>query len=71
MQDLSTILLATDFSDTSKRAFGPALTLARKFGARLLVVYVEEDRLPPMVIEYMAVAAWVKLPSARRFWNQR
>jgi nucleotide-binding universal stress UspA family protein len=55
MEDLSTVLVTTDFSDTSKRAFGPALTLARKFGARILVVYVEEDRLPPMVIEYMAV----------------
>jgi nucleotide-binding universal stress UspA family protein len=55
VEEFSTILLTTDFSDTSRRAFGPALTLARKFGAKLLVVYVEEDRLPPMVIEYMAV----------------
>jgi nucleotide-binding universal stress UspA family protein len=55
MYEPKRILLTTDFSDTSKRAFGPALALAQKFGARLHVVFVEEDRLPPMVVEYMAV----------------
>jgi nucleotide-binding universal stress UspA family protein len=55
MEQIRTILLTTDFSDTSKRAFGPAATLARKFGAEILLVYVEEDRLPPLVVEYMAV----------------
>jgi nucleotide-binding universal stress UspA family protein len=51
-----TILLTTDFSDTSKLACPHALELARTFGARLLVTCVEEDRLPPLVIEYTAVA---------------
>jgi len=55
MQRIETILLTTDFSDTSKRAFAPAVTLARQFGAKILLTYVEEDRLPPLVVEYMAV----------------
>jgi len=55
MDRIQKILLTTDFSDTSKRAFGPAVTLARKFGAKILLTYVEEDRLPPLVVEYMAV----------------
>jgi nucleotide-binding universal stress UspA family protein len=55
MYEPKQILLTTDFSDTSKHAFGPALALAQKFGAKLRVVFVEEDRLPPMVVEYMAV----------------
>jgi nucleotide-binding universal stress UspA family protein len=55
MQRIEKILLTTDFSDTSKRAFAAAVTLAREFGAKLLVTYVEEDRLPPLVVEYMAV----------------
>lgn len=55
MDRIQRILLTTDFSDTSKRAFAPAVTLARKFGAKLLLTYVEEDRLPPLVVEYMAV----------------
>ena len=29
--------------------------MARRFGAKILLAYVEEDRLPPLVIEYMAV----------------
>ena len=55
MQRIERILLTTDFSDTSKKAFAPAATLARKFGARIFLTYVEEDRLPPLVVEYMAV----------------
>jgi len=55
MRDVRTILVTTDFSETSRRAFEPAMTLARKFGAKILLAYVEEDRLPPLVIEYMAV----------------
>ena len=55
MQDIKTILLTTDFSDTATKAVEPAVTLARRFGARLVLVFVEEDRLPPLVVEYMAV----------------
>jgi nucleotide-binding universal stress UspA family protein len=29
--------------------------LAKQFGASILLTYVEEDRLPPLVVEYMAV----------------
>jgi nucleotide-binding universal stress UspA family protein len=55
MFDIKTILLTTDFSDTATKAVEPALTIAHRFGARLVVVFVEEDRLPPLVVEYMAV----------------
>ncbi len=46
-----TILLTTDFSETSLRAFPAALLIAEKFEANLLLVYVEEDRLPPFAGE--------------------
>ena len=55
MYDIKTILLTTDFSDTAATAVEPALVLARRFGARLVLTFVEEDRLPPLVVEYMAV----------------
>jgi nucleotide-binding universal stress UspA family protein len=55
MYDIKTILLTTDFSDTAARAVEPAVALARRFGARLVLTFVEEDRLPPLVVEYMAV----------------
>ncbi|MCP3979522.1 MAG: universal stress protein [bacterium] len=55
MQQLRTILLTTDFSETSRKAVPAAKMLAKQFGAKVLLGYVEEDRLPPMVVEYMSV----------------
>jgi len=55
MGEFKTILVTTDFSDTSKRALPPALRLAEKFGSKLVVVYVDEEKLPPLVVEYTAV----------------
>jgi nucleotide-binding universal stress UspA family protein len=40
MNEFKTILFATDFSESSDYAFGKALTLARKFNARLLILHV-------------------------------
>lgn len=51
MIEIKTILLTTDFSDTSLVAFGPARDLAQRFGAKIVLAYVEADRVPPMVIE--------------------
>ena len=55
MYDIRSILLTTDFSDTSLKAIPPARALASRFGARIVVAFIEEDRLPPLVVEYMAV----------------
>jgi len=51
MQEIKTILLTTDFSETSTVAFDYARDLARRFGARVVLAYVEPDRVPPMVVE--------------------
>ena len=40
MKDFKTILFATDFSESSDYAFQYAFALAKKFGARLLVMHV-------------------------------
>jgi len=55
MYDIRTILLTTDFSDTSLKALPPARALATRFGAGIVLAFIEEDRLPPLVVEYMAV----------------
>jgi len=55
MKDIRTILLTTDFSETSKEAFEPALTLAGKFGARIIVLYVDDDRRAMVVPDHVAV----------------
>ena len=54
MKDVRNILVTTDFSETSKKAIEPARTLATNFGARITLVHVEENHIPPMVLEYMA-----------------
>ncbi|KIH76959.1 Nucleotide-binding universal stress protein, UspA family [Geoalkalibacter ferrihydriticus] len=43
MKDLKTVLYATDFSESSDFAFEFALTLAKKFDARLLLVHVVNE----------------------------
>jgi nucleotide-binding universal stress UspA family protein len=40
MKHLNKILFATDFSENSVHAFDYALTLAKKFNARLLIIHV-------------------------------
>jgi nucleotide-binding universal stress UspA family protein len=55
MEELRSILLTTDFSETSAEAFAAATGLAAKFGARITVVHVEDDRVSPLLVEYMAV----------------
>jgi len=55
MSRIKTILVTTDFSETAQRAFDHARELAEKFGARTILVHVEEDRLPPLVLEYTEV----------------
>ena len=52
MGEIKTLLLTTDFSETSAAAVPLALELVRRFGAKLIVAHVHEDRLPPFVVEY-------------------
>ena len=52
MKEIKTILVTTDFSDTSNKAFPVARGLAEKYDAGIVLAYVEEDRLPPLVLEY-------------------
>jgi nucleotide-binding universal stress UspA family protein len=51
MFQITTILLTTDFSATSRKAVQPAVTLARMFNARIVLTHVG-DFFPPVVEEY-------------------
>ncbi len=55
MKAFRTILLTTDFSETSLRAIPPALAIARAFDSKLLVAHVVEDILPPLADEFSAL----------------
>jgi nucleotide-binding universal stress UspA family protein len=52
MNPFGTLLVSTDFSETSESAFPLARTLAEKFSSKIVVVYVQEDVMPPFVGEY-------------------
>ena len=52
MNTIRTVLVTTDFSDTSKRAFGLARQVAEKFEAKIVALHVQELQLPPLVVEY-------------------
>lgn len=49
MDGTKPILATTDFSDPSMKAVRTALDLAGKIGARVILVYVVEDRIPPVI----------------------
>ena len=55
MSEFGTLVVTTDFSETSRHAFGPALAIARTFSSTVVVVHVVEDRLPAFVDEFAAV----------------
>ena len=40
MNEPKTIILTTDFSETSRKAIEPAVTLARTYGAKILLVHI-------------------------------
>ena len=50
MAPYRTILVTTDFSAPSIAAVREAGALAEKLGSRLILAYVVEDRLPPMIL---------------------
>ena len=51
MNAFKTIILTTDFSETSRKAVAPAEMLANVFGAKILLVHVG-DHVPPSLWEY-------------------
>jgi nucleotide-binding universal stress UspA family protein len=55
MSDFRTIVVTTDFSETSRHVFPAVAALASRFGSRVLALHVVEDRLPPFVDELTAL----------------
>jgi nucleotide-binding universal stress UspA family protein len=53
MTAFGTILLTTDFSEVSRRALAPTRTLGEAFSARIILVHVLEDRMPPFLEELL------------------
>ncbi|MBZ5638713.1 MAG: universal stress protein [Acidobacteriia bacterium] len=66
MSDFETLVVTTDFSESSRRAFAPAMAIARKFSSTVVVVHVVEDRLPAFVDEFAAIPVEEILDSQAR-----
>lgn len=49
MADTFKILVTTDFSDQALAGIDSAALLARRLGAEIVLLYVVEDRLPPIM----------------------
>jgi nucleotide-binding universal stress UspA family protein len=70
MSEFDTLVVTTDFSETSRRAFAPALAIARRFSSSVVVVHVVEDRLPAFVDEFAAIPVEEILESQARRASQ-
>jgi nucleotide-binding universal stress UspA family protein len=55
--DIHAILVATDFSDCAAAAFQMAKKLARRFGAKVIVLHVISQRIVEQMAEHLRVEA--------------
>ena len=70
MNGFEILVVTTDFSETTRLAFAPALAIARGFSSSIVVVHVVEDRLPAFVDEFAAIPLEEILESQARRASQ-
>lgn len=56
MRPIRTVLVTTDFSDTSQSAFALARQMAERFDAKLVLFHALDLQVPPLVIEHVGAA---------------
>jgi len=66
MPEYKTIVTATDFSDAALAGIRHAADLAKRFKSRLILVYVVDARLPPLILDGSSEPAEVILENHRR-----
>jgi nucleotide-binding universal stress UspA family protein len=69
--DLHAILVATDFSDCSGAAFQMAKKLARRFGAKIILVHVINQRVVEHLADHLRLEADTLLPEFRERAQQQ
>src|SRR4030042_2750663 len=65
MVDFKAILVASDFSECAGAAFRLAKTLARQFGAKIILLHVIQQRVVARVAEHLKVEPDSLLPAFR------
>ncbi len=63
--DLQTLLVATDFSECAAHAFQMAAALARRFGAKIILLHVVNQRLVEQVAGHLRLEADALWPEFR------
>ncbi len=63
--DLQTLLVATDFSECAAHAFQMAEALARRFGARIILLHVVDQRLVEQMAGHLRLEADALWPEFR------
>jgi len=71
MKPIRRILVASDFSKSSRRAFAAALALSKSKGASLTIVYVNVPLVPIVPEQYVRESTWNRLNTEARRWNER
>jgi nucleotide-binding universal stress UspA family protein len=69
--DFKAILVATDFSECAGTAFKMAKNLARRFGAKLVVLHVIQQAIVTRMAEHLNVAPDTLLPGFREKAQQK
>jgi nucleotide-binding universal stress UspA family protein len=69
--DLQAILVATDFSECSSAAFLVAKKLARRFGAKIILLHVINQRVVERLAEHLREAPEALLPQFRERAQQQ
>lgn len=63
--DIHAVLVATDFSDCSAAAFQMAKKLARRFGAKVIVLHVINQRMVEQMADHLRLEAAALIPEFR------
>jgi nucleotide-binding universal stress UspA family protein len=66
MARIRRVLVASDFSEASRRAFSTAVELAKGADASLTVLHVIEPPVPILSEQYVSSAAWTELDQQTR-----
>lgn len=71
MRRIGRILLATDFSKASGKAFTTAMTLAKANRSRLTILHVITPFTPIMPEQYIGTRTWEEIDLLGRQWAKR
>ena len=71
MKSIRRILVASDLSKASGRAFAAAIDMAKSTGASLTILYVHIPLVPLVPEQYVQAPTWNRLNTEARRWSEK